>query len=165
VAGIQGKHLQAGSEGEAQPLDDRRAAEPAAGGCRGKHVPPRIHGVQVRGVALVDVRAALSLPGPVRAGIAGAEFHGGGVRVDELPARRRVLLRQKNIEGDIGEVRVAVPGFPVRERELGDLDQEVDVLRGVVLHRAKVVPFQHGELLEKDRPLGPGAALEDVVPR
>ena len=60
VAGIQGKHLQAGSEGEAQPFDDRRAAEPAAGGRRGHQVPPSVHGVQMRGVALVDVRAALS---------------------------------------------------------------------------------------------------------
>ena len=117
----------------------------------------------MRGVALVDVRS------PCRSRGLYARALPGRSSMDALSGSmsfRRIAAYswKEGLRGHFGEVRVAVIGFPVREREFGDLDQEVDVLRGVVLHRRQVVPFQNGDLLEKDRPLGPGAALEDVVP-
>ena len=116
------------------------------------------------GVSLVDIRAALSFLGQVRGCIPGAQFQGSAVRGDQVPAFRRVLPGKKDLEGNPDEVRIAVIRFPVREREFGRFDQEVDVFGGIVSQGGQVEPFQDGQLLQEDRSLRPGTAFEDVVP-
>src|SRR4030065_504239 len=84
----------------------------------GDHVPPLIRRVQMGGISLVDVRTALPFPGPARGGVAGAQRKRGAVRIDQLPAVRRVFPGEEESYGNIDEIRIAVISFPVRVREL-----------------------------------------------
>ena len=88
------------------------------------------------------------------------ELAGGGLR-DERAAVGGVLLAQQQVERDVGEVGVAVPGLAVGERQLCALDHGVDQLRRRC--RAEVEAFQQGELLQEHRALSPGTGLEDGV--
>ena len=88
---------------------------------------------------------------------------GNQLRRSGLPHQAPPLVgvagRQQRGDRDIGEGRIAVPGLPVGERQLGALDHGVDVLGG--LHRRQLEARQQRELLQEDRALAPGLRLAD----
>ena len=84
-------------------------------------------------------------------------------RVDELAALGRVLLAEKHVERNSGEVGVGVEGLAVGEGELGALDGGVDVVGRIVAHGLEVEVLEQVELLQEDRPLAPRPALMDPV--
>ena len=72
-----------------------------------------------------------------------------------------VPVGQQRLDRHIGEVGVAVPGFPVGEGELAALGHGVDEVRGTGAHGGEVEAAEQRELLQEHRPLAPGPGLAD----
>ena len=83
--------------------------------------------------------------------------------VDEPDPLGRVFLGEKSIQGNAGEIGVAVEGFPVGDRQLQRLHHGVDVRRRVVAHGPEVEVLQEVQGLQQDRGLGPGPLAADLV--
>ena len=66
-------------------------------------------------------------------------------------------------QGNIDKVRIAVPGLSISKGELRGFHDTMDEFRTARVHCLQVKPFQQRKLLEKDRTLAPGAALEDFI--
>ena len=166
------EHLRARAHAEAEAGDDRRAVEPAAARGGGDEVAVAVGDVEVAGVAR---QADVGSPTPA------ALDHGrlrrqDGSRPSGAPGRSssdarsptsarrcvRVLGAQQRLERHVDEVRVAVPGLAVRERQLRALEHGVRVLARA--HRGEVEAREQRELLEHHRALPPRPGLADRVP-
>src|SRR6478609_2826136 len=82
---------------------------------------------------------------------------------EQAPPLFRIVPREQVGERDLDEVRVAVPGLAVGERELRALGNGVHPLCARLAHGAEVESLEQPELLEEDRRLAPRARLEDLV--
>ena len=83
----------------------------------------------------------------------------GRLRADQRPALRGVARGEQPVQRDSGEPRVAVPGLPVGERQLGALDDRVQVVRAARRQAAQAEPVQQCQLLQEHRALPPRAGL------
>ena len=77
-------------------------------------------------------------------------------------ALRRIGLRQQRLRRNVDLPWVAVEGAPVREGELDDFGERVDVVGRVVPECRKVAGLEHVQHLEQGRPLAPETAAIDV---
>ncbi len=84
---------------------------------------------------------------------------GRGTLSDQLPPRRRVVLRQKRLQRDLGEVRVAVVRLAIGVGELHRLDHRVHELPTRRVHRGKVEAAQQRQRLQQHGPLPPRPSL------
>ena len=97
-----------------------------------------------------------------RAGRRGAGDEAGrGLLAHERAALRGVGRGQQAGQRDVGLPRVAVPGLPVGESQLGALGDRVDELGAARAHLFEIKPVEQGQLLEEHRALAPGAGLAD----
>ena len=179
----QPEHLAPGRGPEPEARHHRRALQPAAAWGGRHHVAEPVNHVQMAGVAAEPAlgQHLLAHPGRRRecvaracspfdqlrerrqhrlpaAGPAGPQLAGGTV-ADQLPPLVVVLWRQQFPQRDIGELRVAVPGFPVGERQLGALGDRVHKLRSGRVGIVQVEPGQQGQLLGEHRSLTPRPGL------
>ena len=61
------------------------------------------------------------------------------------------------------KVGVAVVGFAISKGQLAGLSDQVNIGRAIVPQGAQIIAFQQTELLQEDRPLAPGTALEHLI--
>ena len=71
---------------------------------------------------------------------------------------------QQRLDRHVGEVGVAVPGFPVGERELAAFGHRVDEVRGARAHGRQVEAVEQRELLQEHRALPPRPGLAHGQP-
>ena len=130
-ARLEPEHLRARAERPAELRDHGRALQPAAARRRRDEVAEAVGDVEVHGVAarrLAGADRGRRLDERRQAPAAGAQL----VRrrlADEPPPLVGVRGREQPLERDVDEVRVAVEGLAVGERELRALDDRVDELR------------------------------------
>ena len=106
----------------------------------------------------------LAAPDGVEAlGVAGGRHVGPRPLLDELLPRSGVRLREQALGGDLHEVRIAVIGVTVGERQLDRLDDPVQVGRRVVAERLQIDPVQQIQHLQQRRALAPEATRGDFV--
>ena len=107
--------------------------------------------------------AAWPRPGPGQAGGAPGRRPGSQLQrrlvPDQGPAAVGVGGVEQAVQGHVEGGRVAVPGLPVGEGELGALGHRVDVGGAAQAHRLQVEPVEQAELLEQHRALAPRAGL------
>ena len=163
MALVEIKSLHPRAERKAERVDHRRAGNPSAARRDGDHVAVAVGGRDVNrartpwtrvGCGTVAQRAH-------RNRIAGPLIHRGVRGIDKLAANRGVAIAQQPVERNVDEFRIAVVRLAIGERELGGLDDGVDVVGGVVAHRGEVEALEQLELLQKYRALRPWPALED----
>ena len=83
--------------------------------------------------------------------------------IDERDPLRRVFLGEESVQGNAGEIGVAIEGFTVGDRQLQSLHHGVDVRRRVVAQGPEVEVLQEVQGLQQDRGLGPGPLAADFV--
>ena len=84
-------------------------------------------------------------------------------RIDQLRALLRVRLRQQPFRRTLHERRIGVVAVAIRVRELHRLDDRVEVVGAVVLHRLQIELLEDVERLEQHRTLAAERLLVDVV--
>ena len=174
VLWVQHEHLAARADGEAELRDDGGGGDPAPTRGGADEVSITVDRVQVSGIAAASEggerlrldrlgrRWAQERPTGGKLTQARPQLEGCAFGIHELATRFGVTLRKQLRERDLREARIAVARLAVREGELRTLDpgmQRVDCLES---HRAQLESLQQPQLLQEDRTLAPGRALEDA---
>src|ERR1019366_10517858 len=163
MARVEIKSLHPRSQRKAKRVDHRRAGNPSAAGGDGDQVAGAVGSRDVNRARTPWARAGSgTVAQPThRNRIARPLIHRGVPGIDKLAANPRITIAQQSGKGNVDEFRIAVVSLAIAERELGGLDDGVDVIGGIVAHRGQLEAFEQLELLKKDWTLRPWPALED----
>ena len=126
-----------------------------------EQVAPAIDRVDVGGVA-GDHRPALAARGGSDGHRARPQLEAGAPFVDQLAPFGGVVVRQQQTHRHADEFGIAVVALAIGKCELGALEIDVQILGRVVSEAREVVALEQLELLQQDRALAPGSALQHL---